>query len=107
MADERIEKPSVVRAVTLEVETASAQKLALAASVGTLSLMLRKAGEVATESPQRITLTDLVRGDVPAGDSRFATVSVTRATARQDYSVPVESKGDRALAAATRRRALQ
>ena len=107
VADERTEKPSIVKAVTLEVETASAQKLALAASVGTLSLMLRKAGEVVTESPQRITLTDLVRGDVPVGDSRFATVSVTRATKRQDYSVPVEDRGNRAVAVTTRRRALQ
>jgi pilus assembly protein CpaB len=39
-ADERLEKPSIVKAVTLEV--ASAQKLALAATVGTLSLALRK-----------------------------------------------------------------
>ena len=46
MADERAEKPSVVKAVTLEVDVASGQKLALASLVGTLSLMLRKAGEV-------------------------------------------------------------
>src|SRR5215813_11122291 len=46
-ADERNDKPSVARAVTLEVDTASAQKLALAASIGTLSLILRKAGDAA------------------------------------------------------------
>jgi pilus assembly protein CpaB len=44
LADERTEKPSVVKAVTLEVEVTAAQKLALAATVGTLSLALRKAG---------------------------------------------------------------
>ena len=44
-ADERTEKPSVVKAVTLEVDTVDAQKLALARTVGTLSLLLRKAGE--------------------------------------------------------------
>ena len=47
IADERTEKPSVVKAVTLEVDVTDGQKLALASAVGTLSLMLRKAGEVA------------------------------------------------------------
>ena len=50
LADERLEKPSVVKAVTLEVDTMGAQKLSLAASVGTLSLMLRKAGEAEVEA---------------------------------------------------------
>src|SRR5262249_6346626 len=38
LADERSEKPSVAKAVTLEVDATDGQKLALAASVGTLSL---------------------------------------------------------------------
>ena len=42
IADERLDKPSVVKAVTLEVDVVGAQKLSLAASVGSLSLMLRK-----------------------------------------------------------------
>ena len=45
IADERAEKPSVAKAVTLEVEVTAAQKLALAATIGTFSLALRKAGE--------------------------------------------------------------
>ena len=45
LADERLDKPSVVKAVTLEVDVVGAQKLSLAASIGSLSLMLRKAGE--------------------------------------------------------------
>ena len=44
-ADERLEKPAVVKAVTLEVDVIGAQKMSLAASVGSLSLILRKAGE--------------------------------------------------------------
>ena len=44
IADERIDKPAVVKAVTLEVDVIGAQKLSLAASIGSLSLMLRKAG---------------------------------------------------------------
>jgi pilus assembly protein CpaB len=42
IADERAEKPSIAKAVTLEVEVTAAQKLALAATVGTLSLALRR-----------------------------------------------------------------
>ena len=42
-ADERADKPTVVKAVTLEVDLIGAQKLSLAATVGNLSLMLRKA----------------------------------------------------------------
>lgn len=89
-ADARAEKPSVVKAVTLEVDVTNAQKLALASAVGTLSLLLRKAGEVAEGSPRRVTLTDLGRAIQPSGDSRFATIAVMRASKRQDYSVPVE-----------------
>src|SRR5438128_3886325 len=59
-ADERNDKPSVAKAVTLEVDTGAAQKLALAASIGTLSLMLRKAGEVVVDPTRRISLSDLI-----------------------------------------------
>src|SRR5947209_14918509 len=63
LADERNDKPAVVKAVTLEVDTAGAQKLSLAASVGTLSLMLRRAGESTVEATRVITLSDLAAGD--------------------------------------------
>jgi pilus assembly protein CpaB len=92
-ADERNDKPSVVKAVTLEVDTAAAQKLALAASVGSLSLMLRKAGEVASETTKRVTLSDLINGGATTTqDTRLATVSVRRATKQEDYSVPTEDR---------------
>jgi pilus assembly protein CpaB len=105
-ADERNDKPSVVKAVTIEVDTAAAQKIALAASVGTLSLMLRKAGEVASESTRRISLGDLVNGGVAAAqpDTRFATIGVVRATKREDYSVPTEEGGGTAVATTGRGR---
>ena len=74
-ADERADKPAVVKAVTLEVDTTGAQKLALAASVGTLSLMLRKAGEAQAEFTRQITLTDLGNPSMPiAGEGRGRTV---------------------------------
>jgi Flp pilus assembly protein CpaB len=40
VADERTDKPSVVKAVTLEVDVIGAQKLSLAASIGSLTLMV-------------------------------------------------------------------
>ncbi len=98
LADQRAEKPSVVKAVTLEVDVTNGEKLALASIVGTLSLMLRKAGEIADAAARRVTLADLGRATTPASDTRFTTVGITRSSKRQDYSVPVErSAGQAAL----------
>lgn len=97
MADERSDKPSVVKAVTLEVDTVGAQKISLAASIGTMSLILRKAGEANAEFTRRISAADLsapsapVAKDIPV-NTNVTTVSVTRAATRQDYSVPIEGK---------------
>jgi pilus assembly protein CpaB len=96
-ADERNDKPSVARAVTLEVDTAAAQKLALAASVGTLSLILRKAGDAVNETTRRITLSDLIRIEIPKASPQersFATVKVHRPAGKEDHSVPVERGGE-------------
>jgi pilus assembly protein CpaB len=90
MADERAEKPSVVKAVTLEVDETGGEKLALASLMGTLSLMLRKAGEMDEAMARRVTFADLGQATALA-DGRFVTIGVTRAFKRQDYSVPTES----------------
>jgi len=106
-ADDRTDKPSVVKAVTLEVSTAQAQRLALASSLGNLSLVLRAAGVVDMEATQRVKVADLIRdegsaparavAEAPAPSPAFApaalrttTVSVARAMKRQEYSVPVQ-----------------
>jgi len=89
LADERTEKPSLAKAVTLEVEVAAAQKLALAATVGTLSLALRKAGERSPVSTRRITTSDLPKANT--GEDRYSTVMVVRAGQRTEYSVPIEA----------------
>ena len=92
-ADERLDKPAVVKAVTLEVDVVGAQKLSLAASVGSLSLMLRKAGETTADKPRRITLDDLgQRGRRRRTTTRQidVTVVVRRASTREEYSVPIE-----------------
>jgi pilus assembly protein CpaB len=98
LADARTEKPTVVKAVTLEVNVTNAQKLALASAAGTLSLLLRKAGELAEGTSRRVTLTDLGRAMTPNRDGRFVSIVVTRATKRQDYSVPAEHGNTQAAA---------
>lgn len=92
LADERAEKPTIAKAVTLEVDTVSAQKLALAAAAGNLSLVLRKAGDVAQEHSRRITITDIGTSGTgtPATASNFTTIRVIRAEKKAEYSVPVE-----------------
>jgi pilus assembly protein CpaB len=103
LADERTEKPSVVKAVTLEVSVTDGQKIALASSVGTLSLLLRKAGEIAEDTTRRVTLTDLGTPVAPVREQRYVTVGVTRGTKRDDYSVPVEGGDGKSAAAAPAR----
>ena len=94
LADERLDKPSVVKAVTLEVDVVGAQKLSLAASVGSLTLMLRKAGEANNQYTRKITLDDLGAPTTPApavkGPATLVTVGVRRASTREEYSVPIE-----------------
>ncbi len=105
-ADERSDKPSVVKAVTLEVDINAAQKVALSASIGSLSLILRKAGEAASETTRRVTVLDLSTPSVtvaqqptPMRDGSLATVTVNRAGTKQEYSVPAEGAAGRVAAA--------
>lgn len=101
IADERTDKPAVVKSVTIEVDVIGAQKLSLAASVGHLSLILRKAGEANSEYTRRITLSDLGTpstpvAQAPKGKTGLTTVAVRRAAIREEYSVPVEGTDLRA-----------
>ncbi len=98
LADPTSEKPVVVKAVTLEVDETAGQKLALAPAIGTLSLLLRKAGESAEDDPRQLTAADLGQVAKRAEDARFVTVVVTRPTLadtagippREEFNVPVE-----------------
>lgn len=96
LADDAADRPTVARAVTLEVDTVGAQKIALAASLGNLSLMLRRAGEQHMDATRRITTSDLTQTEViqrAPEAKRFTKVSVTRAANRQEYNVPAEESG--------------
>lgn len=89
-----------VKAVTLEVETESAQKLVLAASIGQLSLALRRAGSSRVGESRRIGLEDLPGSPrqpdtTPVQDEqdRGPTVTVIRgATERKQYDVSLEAR---------------
>lgn len=95
LADERTAKPTIAKAVTLEVDTVSAQKLTLSAQLGVLSLALRKAGEAKTDQSRRISQEDIGRESAPAqGSKHFSSVTVTRAVKRETYSVPSESAAE-------------
>jgi pilus assembly protein CpaB len=91
-ADERSNKPSVAKSVTLEVKTVEAQKVWLASTVGSLSLLLRKAGESAETRTRKITLKDLESGLFGGDAPATAKVVVTRASKKQEYTVPVEEE---------------
>jgi pilus assembly protein CpaB len=92
VADERTDKPAVVKAVTLEVNVTDGQRVALAATVGSLSLLLRKAGELAGGDTRRVTTGDLGKPSEPTAKSSFITVGVIRPNKneRTEYTVPVE-----------------
>jgi pilus assembly protein CpaB len=93
-ADERTAKANIAKSVTLEVETMEAQKVWLASSVGNLSLLLRKAGETAAVKTRKISLKDLESSE-PSGSENVGTktIVVTRASTKQEYTVPVEQRG--------------
>jgi len=104
-ADARAEKAAVVKAVTVEVDETDAQKLSLAAAVGTMSLLLRKAGETGELQPLRVTLNDLWRAASRQSESPLATVLVMRPMKgepgfkREEYKVPAENAGEPRAAA--------
>jgi pilus assembly protein CpaB len=95
LAIDQLDKPSVVKAVTLEVDVTDGQKIALASTVGTLSLLLRKAGELADTDTRRVTSGELGKPITPASDLHFVTISVLRPSKqeRTEYTVPVEGTG--------------
>jgi pilus assembly protein CpaB len=98
LANEQQERPTVARAVTLEVETDQAQKILLATDVGKLALILRQAGESSASIANRVTERDLARAEpvaapapaaapAPPPRSNSTTVTIIRNMKREEYSV--------------------
>lgn len=107
-ADERQTAPQVANSVTLEVTTDGAQKVALARTVGTLSLSLRSANEDGAGKDGLTTISSFggsVASNVQAAAGslfdaatkepekpKFKTIIVTRGTQAEEYKVPSPSK---------------
>ncbi|QND68727.1 Flp pilus assembly protein CpaB [Mesorhizobium loti] len=103
-ADERQTTPQISNSVTIEVTTDGAQKVALARTVGTLSLSLRSSSEGGDSKNGVTTISSFggsVASNVQAAASslfdavvkepekpKFKTVIVTRGTKAEEYQVP-------------------
>jgi pilus assembly protein CpaB len=95
LVNERQEKPTIARAVTLELDTDQAQKILLATNLGQLSLILRQAGESNPAYAKRVKERDLVPVEpgaapvvaAPVRRSESATVTIIRNMKREEYSV--------------------
>ncbi|MDX8449348.1 Flp pilus assembly protein CpaB [Mesorhizobium captivum] len=110
-ADERKTEPQIANSVTLEVTNEGAQKVALARTVGTLSLSLRSAADASATSNGLTTISSF-GGSVAASaeasaaslvnavakepeEPKFKTVIVSRGTKVEEYKVPSKrAEGD-------------
>lgn len=92
LADDKTDKPSVAKAVTLEVALDDSQRITLAATLGNLSLSLRPAGSADIARPSRVTAAALeadATGQSDAEAARNHVIVVTRSVQRSTYVVPV------------------
>ncbi|WP_245525545.1 Flp pilus assembly protein CpaB [Mesorhizobium sp. M00.F.Ca.ET.216.01.1.1] len=103
-ADERQTAPQIANSVTIEVTTEGAQKVALARTVGTLSLSLRSASEDSAGKDGLTTISSFggsvaSSAQAAAGSlfnaatkepekPKFKTIIVTRGTQAEEYQVP-------------------
>src|SRR5271166_3904105 len=103
-AGDRQERPTVAKAVTLELIPEQALKILLATNIGKLSLILRQSAEVAMAPEMRMTEHDLYGGSaqapapapvaplpkpIPAPATRK--VTVVRSMKSEEYDVPRDS----------------
>jgi pilus assembly protein CpaB len=111
-SDQQTNNPEVVKAVTIEVTTEQAQKITLAATVGSLSLALRDVSNVELAPVKPVSLSDLgvaeaigtvdpkpedkkvqkpvVKIVSKPKESDLPSIGITRGTARQEYKVNPE-----------------
>jgi hypothetical protein len=111
IAAQQKDNPVVAKAVTLEVAPYEAQKISLATSIGSLSLILRKAGDANVVANSRVTeigLSDEPRRAPPPAPAPVkieapppppvpsdATMTIIRNLKGADYKVMRESHGGR------------
>ena len=94
LASEQKDRPTVAKAVTLEVTPYEAQKISLATNLGHLSLILRKAGDSNLVADRRVTESDLsatqpasIKAPPPPAGPAFSDVTIMRNLKSQDYKV--------------------
>jgi len=99
IAAQQKDNPVVAKAVTLEVTPVQAQKISLATNVGSLSLILRKAGDANIVAHSRVTETDLTDNEprrpaikLEAPPASDATVTILRNLKAMEYKVVREGK---------------
>lgn len=90
-SNDKLDRPAPAKAVTLEVTTAQAQKVALGSSVGKLSLALRPFGATSAEQAHRLGISQLASG-IGGKSGPFAMVGITRGITREEYKVPRVAK---------------
>jgi pilus assembly protein CpaB len=100
VATQQKDNPVVAKAVTLEVTPFQAQKISLATSVGSLSLILRRAGDSNQVADRRVTEADLSAAEAPVRPAKAepaplpaysgATVNIIRNLKSQEYKVERE-----------------
>jgi pilus assembly protein CpaB len=113
IAAQQKDNPVVAKAVTLEVTPYEAQKISLATSIGSLSLILRKAGDANLVANSRVTEIDLsdeprrapppapaptpvkIESPPPPPPPTDATVTIIRNLKGMDYKVMKEGHGGR------------
>jgi pilus assembly protein CpaB len=108
IASQQKDNPLVAKAVTLEVTPYEAQKISLATNIGSLSLILRKAGDANVVANSRVTEIDLSESEprpVPPAPVKIeappppvasdATVTIIRNLKGVDYKVMREGRAGR------------
>jgi len=85
-ANEHKDKPTVVKAVTLDVTPDQAQKVSLARTVGTLSLSLRNLANAQAVPTRAITIGDLT-GEFKKRDQTRPKIEIIRGAAATAYEV--------------------
>ncbi len=91
ISSEQKDRPTVAKAVTLEVTPFQAQKISLATNVGHLSLILRKAGDSNVVADRRVTESDLSASEAVARTAPIAAAAPVPAPAQiQPAPIPYD-----------------
>jgi len=93
MAGQRQERPTVAKAVTVEVDPEQALRILLAANIGKLSLILRQPAEVALAPDAKVTDRDLLGDDEAQAQASPANPSVPAVQAQPTVFQPNYAPG--------------